>query len=142
MMNVSTVFGQNEKKMDSSEDSGITNDVSAESINKNTGSSPGLVTSSEIKEKLNDYFYEIATNKGIDIVNERINEVLTYFVSPNTPVLISLGVDDEGNKIYYEPQTIKDFCNYLRIKNDFKKRIRKLSVNNSDGKIRKMVLTY
>lgn len=85
--------------------------------------------SSAPKARLNQYFESIAGSSSVASANGSINEALTMFASPNTPVLIVISETD-GVKDYDKPTTIRDYLNYLK---DQKKNINSISEVKVDG---------
>ncbi len=79
--------------------------------------------------KLGQYFNAIAQAGNTTSANTSINEALTMFASPNTPVLIVIS-EEGGIKDYDKPTTIKDYLNYLK---DQKKSINAISDIKTDG---------
>lgn len=79
--------------------------------------------------KLGQYFNAIANSGNVTSANTSINEALTLFASPATPVLIVIS-DSRGMKDYDKPTTIKDYLNYLK---DQKKNINSISSLKTDG---------
>ncbi len=77
----------------------------------------------EPKSRLIKYFDTIATSGNETAANGSINEALTLFASPETPVLIVIS-EEGGQKDYDRPTTIKDYLNYLK---DQKKNMNKVS---------------
>lgn len=88
--------------------------------------------------KLNQYFNAIANSGNTTSANNSINEALTLFASPNTPVLIVIS-EENGMKDYDKPTTIKDYLNYLK---DQKKNINSISdlKTDSSGRITELEL--
>lgn len=88
--------------------------------------------------KLEQYFNAIGSASNIASANSSINEALTLFASPDTPVLIVIS-ESAGLKDYDRPTTIKDYLNYLK---DQKKRADKLGNLQFDsaGKITEVEL--
>ena len=88
--------------------------------------------------KLEEYFASIAKANNTSAANTSINEALTLFASPETPVLIVIS-DSGGVKDYDRPTTIKDYLNYLK---DQKKNINTVSDLKTDtaGKITELEL--
>ena len=88
--------------------------------------------------KLSQYFNAIANSGNVTSANTSINEALTLFASPATPVLIVIS-DSGGMKDYDKPTTIKDYLNYLK---DQKKNINSISSlkTDSEGKITELEL--
>ena len=83
--------------------------------------------------KLSQYFNSIASSPNPASANASINEALTLFASPETPVLILIS-DSNGMKDYDRPTNIKDYLNYVK---DQKKNINMISdvKTNGAGKI-------
>jgi len=90
------------------------------------------------KAKLVDYFNAIANSSNVSSANNSINEALSLFASPDTPVLIVISEYD-GKKDYDRPTTIRDYLNYLK---DQKKNVNTISnvQMDSSGKITEVEL--
>ena len=88
--------------------------------------------------KLQQYFTAIGSANSVAAANSSINEALTLFASPETPVLIVIS-ESGGQKDYDRPTTIKDYLNYLK---DQKKPADKLGTLqfDSSGKITEVEL--
>ena len=88
--------------------------------------------------KLSQYFNSIASSPNPASANASINEALTLFASPETPVLILIS-DSNGMKDYDRPTNIKDYLNYVK---DQKKNINMISdvKTNGAGKITELEL--
>src|SRR5688572_25398219 len=88
--------------------------------------------------KLGQYFNTIASSTSATSANTSINEALTLFASPDTPVLIVIS-ESGGIKDYDKPTTIRDYLNYLK---DQKKNINQISnvQTDSSGKITELEL--
>lgn len=67
----------------------------------------------EPRIRLNDYFETIAKSGNTTSANSSINEALTLFASPETPVLIIIS-EEGGLKDYDRPTTIKEYLHYLK----------------------------
>ena len=65
------------------------------------------------KAKLNEYFESISRSANAASANSSINEALTLFASPDTPVLIVIS-EENGQKDYDRPTTIRQYLNYLK----------------------------
>ena len=65
------------------------------------------------KLSLNDYFTRIIGAANATEANNYINQALGLFASPETPVLIALGVFG-GERDYDKPTTIKKYLEYLK----------------------------
>lgn len=65
------------------------------------------------KAKLNQYFQSISSSNNAASANASINEALTLFASPDTPVLIVIS-EENGQKDYDRPTTIRQYLNYLK----------------------------
>lgn len=87
---------------------------------------------------LRQYFETIATADNLTSANNSINEALTMFASPDTPVLIVIS-GAEGQKDYDRPTTIKDYLNYLKDQKKNINKIEKLQFDSS-GKITEVEL--
>jgi len=88
--------------------------------------------------KLGQYFNAISTSTSTASANSSINEALTLFASPDTPVLIVIS-ESGGQKYYDRPTTIKNYLNYLK---DQKKNVNAVSnlQFDSSGKITEVEL--
>ncbi len=75
------------------------------------------------KARLGEYFTAISSSPNVTSANNSVNEALTLFASPETPVLIVIS-EAGGQKDYDRPTTIKDYLNYLK---DQKKNINTVS---------------
>jgi hypothetical protein len=91
------------------------------------------------KQKLDLFFNAIANSGSAAAANNSINEALSLFASPETPVLIVIS-EEAGQKDYDRPTTIRDYLNYLK---DQKKNANKISnlQFDSDGKITEVELS-
>lgn len=67
----------------------------------------------EPRIRLNDYFETIAKSGNATSANTSINEALTLFASPETPVLIIIS-EEGGLKDYDRPTTIREYLHYLK----------------------------
>jgi hypothetical protein len=94
--------------------------------------------SNEPKAKLNQYFQAIATSSNTASSNGSINEALTLFASPETPVLIVIS-EEGGQKDYDRPSTIRQYLNYLKDTKNNRNSITNLQFDNS-GKITELEL--
>jgi hypothetical protein len=96
------------------------------------------MAASEPKARLGNYFNAIATSPSVTSANNSINEALTLFASPETPVLIVIS-EEAGQKDYDRPTTIRNYLNYLK---DQKKNMNKVSnlQFDSNGKITEVEL--
>ena len=83
-------------------------------------------------------FNSIANAGSVSQANRVINETLSLFESPNTPVLIIIK-QNAGFNDYDRPTTIENYLNYLK---DQKKATEKISdiKYNSNGKINELEL--
>lgn len=90
------------------------------------------------KARLDEYFKAISSSTNVNAANTSINEALTLFASPETPVLVVIS-ESGGQKDYDRPTTIKDYLNYLK---DQKKNINAVSdlKFDSSGKITELEL--
>lgn len=90
------------------------------------------------QSKLEGYFSAISNSSNPASANSSINEALSMFSSPDTPVLIVIH-ESGGQKDYDRPTTIKDYLNYLK---DQKKKADKIGNLQFDpsGKITEVEL--
>lgn len=88
--------------------------------------------------KLGQYFSSISNSSNVASANANINEALSLFASPDTPVLIVISESD-GMKDYDKPTTIRQYLNYLK---DQKKNPNMISdiKTNGEGKITELEL--
>ncbi|MEE4256961.1 MAG: hypothetical protein V2I47_07980 [Bacteroidales bacterium] len=87
---------------------------------------------------LADYFALVAGASSIENANKKINEALSLFESPNTPVLIIISQDGDL-KDYDRPTTAKKYLEYLK---DQKKNLNEIDniEYNDNGKIKLLEL--
>lgn len=90
------------------------------------------------KAKLNQYFQSIAGSGNAASANSSINEALSLFASPDTPVLIVIS-EEGGQKDYDRPTTIRQYLNYLKDTKKNSNSISNLQFDNS-GKITEVEL--
>jgi hypothetical protein len=90
------------------------------------------------KERLVQYFSAISNSGNVNSANNSIDEALSLFATPQTPVLIVIS-ESGGQKDYDRPTTIKDYLNYLK---DQKKNINRISdiKFDSSGRITELEL--
>jgi hypothetical protein len=93
---------------------------------------------SEPYSKLGQYFSAIATSNNLNSANTTINEALTMFSSPQTPVLIVIS-ESGGQKDYDRPTTILDYLNYLKDQKKSMNKVEKLQFDAA-GKITEVEL--
>jgi hypothetical protein len=96
------------------------------------------VISNEPKARLNQYFESIAGSGNPSSANSSINEALSLFASPDTPVLIVIS-EEGGQKDYDRPTTIRQYLNYLKDTKNNSNAITDLQFDNS-GKITEVEL--
>jgi len=96
------------------------------------------MTTNEPKARLNQYFESIASSGNVASSNSSINEALTLFSSPDTPVLIVIS-EEGGQKDYDRPTTIRQYLNYLKDTKNNSNSITNLQFDNS-GKITEVEL--
>lgn len=91
-----------------------------------------------VAERLDLYFNNIANSGNVEAANGSINEALSLFASPDTPVLIVIS-EEGGQKDYDKPTTIRAYLNYLK---DTKKSMNKIANMQTDasGKITELEL--
>lgn len=90
------------------------------------------------KAKLNQYFESISRSTNVASANSSINEALSLFSSPDTPVLIVIS-EENGQKDYDRPTTIKEYLNYLKDTKNNSNSISDLQFDSS-GKITEIEL--
>ncbi len=95
-------------------------------------------TAMEPKAKLSEYFTAISKAANVTSANNSINEALTLFASPDTPVLIVIG-EYGGKKDYDRPTTIREYLNYLKDQKKNSNAITNLRMDSS-GKITEVEL--
>lgn len=90
------------------------------------------------RARLDEYFTAISSSTNVNSANNSINEALTLFASPKTPVLVVIS-ETSGQKDYDRPTTINEYLNYLK---DQKKNINTVSDLKFDnaGKITELEL--
>lgn len=64
-------------------------------------------------EKLENHFNSLATSSNPALANRQLNEALSLFSNPETPVLIVIH-EENGIKDYDEPTTIRRYLEYLK----------------------------
>lgn len=96
------------------------------------------IATNEPKARLNQYFESIARSGNVASSNSSINEALTLFSSPDTPVLIVIS-EEGGQKDYDRPTTIRQYLNYLKDTRNNSNSITNLQFDNS-GKITEVEL--
>ncbi|MCS7017754.1 MAG: hypothetical protein RMJ87_07655 [Cytophagales bacterium] len=87
---------------------------------------------------IQDYFRDIVGSGNTATANNRIQEALQLFASPDTPVLIVIGVFN-GEKDYDRPTTISKYLNYLKDQKKAPHRIVNIK-RNAAGKIEELEL--
>lgn len=90
------------------------------------------------KARLAGYFQAISTASSANAANNSINEALTLFASPDTPVLIVIS-ESGGQKDYDRPTTIRNYLNYLKDQKKNMNSISNIQVDSS-GKITELEL--
>jgi hypothetical protein len=92
----------------------------------------------KVAPTIQDYFRDIVGSGNTAAANNRIQEALNMFVSPEAPVLIIIGTFN-GEKDYDRPTTISKYLNYLK---DQKKAPHKIAnvKRNAAGKIEEIEL--
>jgi len=88
--------------------------------------------------RLGEYFSAIANSSNLNSANSSINEALTLFASPETPVLIIIS-ESNGQKDYDRPTTIASYLNYLKDQKKNINKVEKLQFDNT-GKITEVEL--
>lgn len=94
---------------------------------------------STYKGRLGQYFDAITNATSVNSANSSIDEAMYLFSSPQTPVLIVIS-NENGQKDFDRPTSIKDYLNYLK---DQKKNSNMISQLKLDqfGKIVEVELT-
>lgn len=87
---------------------------------------------------IHDYFRDIVGSGNTAAANNRIQEALQLFASPDTPVLIIIGVFN-GEKDYDRPTTISKYLHYLKDQKKAPHRIANIK-RNAAGKIEELEL--
>ena len=90
------------------------------------------------KARLGEYFTAISSSPNVTSANTSVNEALTLFASPETPVLIVIR-ESGGQKDYDRPTTIKDYLNYLKDQKKNSNTVSDLKFNSA-GKITELEL--
>ena len=90
------------------------------------------------EEKIDMMFQQIADADNVNLANDNIKEVLSYFESNDTPVFIAFYKAD-GQKDYDKPTTIEKYLNYLKDQKKYPNKI-DMAVYNDDGKIEELEL--
>lgn len=89
-------------------------------------------------QKVEQYFTAISTSPTAASANSSINEALGLFESEQTPVLIVISEQD-GQKDYDKPTTIKNYLNYLKDQHKNINRVGSAQLNDK-GKIKELEL--
>jgi hypothetical protein len=89
-------------------------------------------------KRLDLYFNAISNSGNTAAANSNINEALTLFASPETPVLIVIS-EEGGRKDYDRPTTIRNYLNYLKDQRTNPNKIGNLQFDSS-GKITEVEL--
>lgn len=87
---------------------------------------------------LSKYFDAVASSSNATAANNSINEALTMFASPETPVLIIISGSGD-NKDYDRPTTIQKYLNYLKDQKKNANKVENLKYDAS-GKITEVEL--
>ena len=90
------------------------------------------------KTKLTQYFESISRSTNVASANSTINEALSLFASPDTPVLIVIS-EENGQKDYDRPTTIREYLNYLKDTKNNSNTIADMKFNDS-GKVTEIEL--
>jgi hypothetical protein len=89
-------------------------------------------------QKVEQYFAAISSSTNVASANSSINEALGLFESEQTPVLIVISEQD-GQKDYDKPTTIKNYLNYLKDQHKNINRVGSAQLNDK-GKIKELEL--
>lgn len=65
-------------------------------------------------DNINAHFISIAQAANTMEANLRIQQALTYYASPNVPVLLIINIYGDSQKDYDKPTTIQHYLNYLK----------------------------
>ncbi|NMM49273.1 hypothetical protein [Marinigracilibium pacificum] len=95
-------------------------------------------TYTKVKKDFNE-LAELSKTFYYDKINDKIDEIFSYYESKNTPVLTVVSFSGE-RPIFDRPMTIDQYLNYLKDKKVFNLSIYEITVNK-DGKITKLVLS-
>ncbi len=74
-------------------------------------------------DNINAHFFSIAQAQNASEANLKIQQTLTYYASPDVPVLLIINMYGDNQKDYDKPTTINHYLNYLK---DIKKYNRKI----------------
>ena len=104
-------------------------------------SSDIILVDKELKDTLEKYFKLFASMDLNDIEqrDQKMQEVFSYFKSPDTPVYFAL-YNNEGEKYYDKPTTISTYLNYIRDTQQAPHYIQTLKLDDSQRKILKIEL--
>lgn len=97
-----------------------------------------LSEKARVAPTIHDYFRDIVGSGNTAAANNRIQEALNLFASPDVPVLIIIGVFN-GEKDYDRPTTIVNYLNYLKDQKKAPHRIANFKTNAA-GKITEVEL--
>jgi hypothetical protein len=83
-------------------------------------------------DNINAHFISIAQAENDLEANLRIQQTLTYYASPNVPVLLIIDIYGDSQKDYDKPTTIEHYLNYLKDVKTYSRQIEsiKLDVNH------------
>jgi len=65
-------------------------------------------------DNINAHFVGVATSNNTAEANLRIQQALTYYASPDVPVLLIINIYGDNQKDYDKPTTIGHYLNYLK----------------------------
>ncbi len=65
-------------------------------------------------DNINAHFINVVRANNITEANLRIQQALTYYASPDVPVLIIINIYGNNQKDYDKPTTISHYLNYLK----------------------------
>lgn len=65
-------------------------------------------------DNINAHFISVAQASNVAEANLRIQQTLTYYASPDVPVLLIIEIYGDNQKDYDRPTTISHFLNYLK----------------------------
>jgi hypothetical protein len=89
-------------------------------------------------DKIDDYLDAVVNTKSLEMSNQRINETLKFFASPEVPVLIII-YQEADIKDYDKPTTIKKYLEYLKDQQKNPNKVNDVKYNDN-GKITELEL--
>lgn len=109
----------------------VEKDVAYDDANKEMDESSQKASNEmAISSQLSRYFSAIVSAPSVTSANSSINEALSLFASPDTPVFIVIYQAPSGEVDYDEPTTAHKYLNYLK---DQKKNLNNINKMKTDG---------